>query len=56
MTWPRPPTSIGEALDLDQYERIRGVHEREEREREEIPVRDYAPHRPARVPSLSEER
>jgi hypothetical protein len=56
MTSPSPPTSIGEALDREQYERIRGVHEREEREREAIPVREYAPHRPQRVPSVFEER
>jgi hypothetical protein len=56
MTWPSPPTSIGEALDREQYDRIRGVYEREELEREAIPLREYAPHRPERVPSLAEER
>jgi hypothetical protein len=48
--------SIGESLDLEQYERIRRVYDREERERVEIPVREYVRHRPERVPSIVEER
>jgi len=48
--------SIGESFDLEQYERIRRVYDREEQERVAIPVREYVRHVPERVPSLVEER
>lgn len=56
MTLPNSTDSVAEALEVEQRERIRRVHEREEREREAIPLRDYAPHAPGRVPSVLEER
>jgi hypothetical protein len=51
MTLPNTPDSIAEALEVEQRESIRRVHEREEREREAIPLRDPAPHASGRVPS-----
>ncbi len=51
----RPPT-IGEAWDLDQSDRIRRVHDREERERAQIPVRGRVSQGRESVPSLWEER
>ena len=51
----RPPT-IGEAWDLDQSDRIRRVHDREERERAQIPVRGPVSQDRESVPSLWEER
>jgi len=48
--------SIGEGFDLEQYERIRRVYDREEQERGEIPVREYVRHHPERVPFNGEER
>jgi len=49
------PGSIGESLDLEQYERIRRVYDLEEQERGQIPVREYVRHTPERVPSVVEE-
>ena len=51
-----PPATIGEAWDLDQSDRIRRVHEREELERAQIPVRDRVRQGPERVPAVWEER
>jgi len=56
MILPNAPVSVAEALEVEERDRIRRVHEREEREREAIPLRDYAPHGPGRVPSVVEER
>ncbi|HXJ79012.1 MAG TPA: hypothetical protein VMS64_10055 [Candidatus Methylomirabilis sp.] len=56
MPGPGHPNSVGESIDLEQYERIRRVYDMEERERTEIPVRDYVRHSPERVPSILETR
>jgi hypothetical protein len=56
MSLPKTPASVAEALELDQVERIRGVHDREERERQAIPLREYVRHRPERVPAVLDER
>ena len=57
MTTPAThPVSIGEAWDLDQSDRIRRVHEREELERSQIPLRDRLRQGPESVPSIWEER
>lgn len=56
MAGPILPRSIGESLDLEQYERIRRVYDLEERERIQIPVREYVRHSPERVPSIVEQR
>jgi len=56
MPGPGHPNSVGESIDLEQYERIRRVYDMEERERTEIPVRDYVRHSPEHVPSILETR
>jgi hypothetical protein len=48
------PSWVPAAWEAEQCERIRRINEMEERERVEIPVRDYVRQIPERVPSIRE--